>query len=95
MLDDALVPGIAADLRVSAPAGLTSSGPHVLSERLYAFEGVHNAKGLALVVEANAPLCISDPEQRYVKPYISGEDLTADPRNPARFVIDLTGVAEH
>jgi hypothetical protein len=94
VLDDKQVPGIAADLRASTPAGLTSSGPHVLKQRLYAFEGVHNAKGLALVVEANAPLCASDPEQRYVKPYVSGEDLTADPRNPSRFVIDLTGVAE-
>jgi hypothetical protein len=94
MLNDAQVPGIAADLRVSAPTGLISSGPHVLSERLYAFQGVDNSKGLALVVEANASLCASDPGQRYVKPYISGEDLTADPRNPARFVIDLTGVAE-
>ena len=95
LLDNVSVPGIAADLRALASAGPAPSGPHVLHERLYAFEGVYNAKGLAFVLDATAPLCDRDPEQRYVKPYISGEDLTADPRKPGRFVVDLTGVAEN
>ena len=94
-LDGKSVPGISADLRSSTFEESTRTGPQVLQERLYAFQGVDNSKGLAFVVGDDSPLRTSDPEQRYVKPYVSGEDLTADPQNLSRLVIDLTGVAEH
>ena len=87
VLDGSPVSGIDADLR---PA--FGGEPAELPTALFAFEGVHNARGLAFVVPADHPLC------RFTalfKPYVSGEDLTQwDPAQPNRYVLDVTGWAE-
>jgi hypothetical protein len=86
VLDEREVGGIGADLREAFGAE-----PVELAECLYAFEGVHNARGLAFVVEAEHPLA----NHQLFKPYVSGEDFTQrHPLMPPRCVLDLTGWTE-
>jgi hypothetical protein len=86
VLDGVVVEGIGADLRESL-----GDEPSQLAECFAAFEGVHNARGLALVVPAEDPLSRVDP----FRPYVSGDDLAQhDPRVPSRYVLDLTHVRD-
>jgi hypothetical protein len=90
ILDGVSVPGIGADLRPTDSSDASDGTPHVLGDRMYAFQGVDNSKGLAFVIDETSELGLSDPDQRYIRPYVSGEDLTADPRALPRRVIDLS-----
>jgi hypothetical protein len=88
-LDDDEVQGIGSDLRPD----IGWPQPRQLSNALDAFEGVHNARGLALVIPHDHPLVELRADE--VKPYISGEDITqGNPTKPARYVLDLTGFGE-
>jgi hypothetical protein len=81
-LDGVAVDSIAADLTASEDLE-----PYELKS-LLTFEGVHNARGLAFVVDRANPLT----RFNVFRPYVSGEDLTqCDPRHPNRVVLDLTG----
>jgi len=85
-LDHAEVGQIGADLQ-----GVSTLLPERLKQGLQAFEGVHNARGLAFVIEADRPLACC----AHFAPYVSGEDLVqSDPAWPARYVLDLTGYDE-
>jgi hypothetical protein len=91
VLDDHQVGRIGSDLRedtgLPVPMMLGGSPP--------AFEGVNNARGESLILSGDSDLVLSGEYGEYVKPYLSGEDLTnGDPRRPSRFVLDLTGLSE-
>ena len=91
VLDDQEVEEIGADLRLLRRGG----EPKSLVGSLAAFEGVHNGRGQAFILESSDPLVALGESGEIIKPYISGTDLAAaDPREPARCVIDLTGRAE-
>lgn len=91
VLDDRPVTDIGADLRVERQRPT----PLKLVGGLQAFEGVHNGKGSAFVVPRNHDLVRSDPDMLWVKPYVSGTDITeGTPLSPPRFVLDLTSVTE-
>lgn len=86
-LDGDVVDAIAGDLR----AARELPEPIPLKQHALQFEGVHNGKGMAFVLDASHPL-VRDDFSDVVKPYLSGTDLTqSNPLQPERYVIDLTG----
>ncbi|MDA8073382.1 MAG: restriction endonuclease [Actinomycetota bacterium] len=88
VLNDQEVPEISASL------GLTGAKAqlHRLAVTFVCFEGIHNGRGMALVVPDTHPLTSRYPD--LFRPYVSGDDLaSSDPRIHKRYVIDLTGYA--
>lgn len=91
VLDGATVAGIGAGLATRAP-GRT---PMPLRVALSAFQGVDNSQGLTFVLRDEHELAKDSGLSQWIKPYISGNDLTsADPRTPKRAVVDLTDLSE-
>lgn len=87
ILDGMEVETIGADLSTGS-----SVAPMPLRSTLFGFQGVDNARGLALVIGADHEL---NRFEAFFKPYLSGEDLSlSDPREPKRLVLDLTGWSE-
>ena len=91
LLEGEPVDSIRSDLRV----GRRLSPPRRVESPLIVSEGVHNGRGMALVLEPGNPL-LEEPECReHIRPYVTGADLTGtEPLVPSRFVIDLTGRSE-
>jgi hypothetical protein len=85
------VEAIGTDLRASR--GDTEVEVFPLANSLFCFQGIDNSRGMALVLSADDPLA-RDPECRaFIRPYVSGEDLSGhDPLKPGRAVIDLTSL---
>jgi hypothetical protein len=73
-------------------SGAEQQAPRKLSRPdLWAFEGVHNAKGAAFVLQSHDPWFsrLSAEGSGMLRPYISGEDLGARPMGvAARWVVD-------
>jgi hypothetical protein len=91
VLDNHQVERIGSDLREDS--GLPPA--QALRNSAYAFQGVDNSRGDSFILRSDSGLVLSGEYTEYVKPYLSGEDLTTgDPRRPSRFVLDLTGLSE-
>jgi hypothetical protein len=66
---------------------------HTLASAPFVFQGIDNSRGMALVVQATSEIARDPAHAPFVRPYVSGEDLSGPhPLDPPRVVVDLTRI---